>query len=176
MRHAFFRRGALGATALLCAFLPVTTGSAEPTTYEVGDLVVERPWTRATPGGAPVAGGFMRITNTGSEPDRLVGGDFEASARFEVHRTTMTDGVMRMAPVAGGLPILPGETVELAPGGLHVMFMGLERQLAEGERVAGTLVFESAGPVSVSYTVEAMGVRQPGHAHGDGGHGSQHRR
>jgi periplasmic copper chaperone A len=160
-------RAAIAAAAFTFA-LPAAV-SAE--TFSIGDITVETPWTRATPGGAKVAGGYLRIVNNGTEADRLIGGTSAFAERFEVHSMEMHDGVARMAPVEGGLEIPPGETVELAPGGYHVMFMGLERPLTEGETVAGTLVFERAGTLQVNYPVAAMGVRT---APGEGVH-SHHR-
>jgi periplasmic copper chaperone A len=160
-------RAALAAAAFTFA-LPAIV-SAE--TFSIGNITVETPWTRATPGGAKVAGGYLRIVNNGSEADRLIGGTSEIAQRFEVHSMEMRDGVARMAPVEGGLEIPAGETVELAPGGYHVMLMGLERPLSEGETVAGTLVFERAGTLEISYPVAAMGVRTPP---GEGGHSHDH--
>jgi periplasmic copper chaperone A len=160
-------RAALAAAAFAVA-LPAAV-SAE--TFSIGDITVETPWTRATPGGAKVAGGYMRIVNNGTEADRLIGGTSEIAQRFEVHSMDMRDGVARMAPVTGGLEIPPGETVELAPGGHHIMFMGLERPLGEGETVWGKLVFERAGTLDVRYPVAAMGVRSPPEG---GGHSDHH--
>src|SRR5205085_390562 len=82
-------------------------------TYKVGAITVETPWSRATPGGAQVAGGFMRITNTGKEPDRLVGGSFAGDGRFQVHELSMADNVMRMRSTELGIDHQHGETVEL---------------------------------------------------------------
>jgi copper(I)-binding protein len=147
-------------TAVLFASLAGPTLAQET---RIGDLLIERPWTRATPAGAPVAGGYMRITNRGATPDRLIGGSADVARAFELHEMATIDGVMRMRPIAGGIVIAPGQTIELRPGGLHVMFMGLQRQLRLGERVRGTLVFERAGSVTVEYDVQAMG--SPGHAH-----------
>ena len=131
---------------------------AAPQTYKVGNLVITTPWARATPKGAPVGGGYLSITNNGSEPDRLVGGSFAAAGgRTEVHQMKMEGGVMRMRPLANGLEIKPGETVELKPGGYHLMFMGLKQQLKAGETVKGTLEFAKAGKVEVSYPVRAQG-------------------
>src|SRR4051812_47009936 len=64
--------------------------------YKVGSLRIEHPWTRATPKGASVGGGYMKITNTGSEPDRLISGSSSISGRFEVHEMSMDNGVMKM--------------------------------------------------------------------------------
>lgn len=132
-----------------------TTAAAGPT-YKVGKLVVTAPWVRATPKGAPVGGGYLKITNTGSEPDRLVGGSLEGAARFEVHEMTMDKGIMRMRRMAKGLEIKPGQTVALKPGGYHLMFIGLKQQLEQGDAVKGTLQFEKAGRLDVTYQVGAI--------------------
>lgn len=132
----------------------------------IGNLVIEAPWTRATPSGAKVAGGYMTITNTGSSPDRLVGGSFPLAGRFEVHEMAVANGVMTMRELSQGLEIGPGQKVELKPGGLHVMFMDLKSQLREGQPVKGTLVFEKAGTVEVEYRVAPIGARAPAaHTH-----------
>jgi periplasmic copper chaperone A len=130
-----------------------------------GSLLIEAPWTRATPAGAKVAGGFMTITNTGSAPDRLVGGSFPLAGRFEVHEMAVANGVMTMRELAKGLEIAPGQKIEFKPGGYHVMFMDLTSQVREGKPVKGTLVFEKAGTVEVEYRVAPVGARAPAGAH-----------
>jgi uncharacterized protein YcnI/copper(I)-binding protein len=124
---------------------------------KAGTLTVEQPWSRATPEGAKVGGGYVRITNTGQSADRLVGGTFANAARVEVHDMTMDGDVMRMKPVADGLEIEPGGTVELRPGGQHLMFVDLKEPLKEGQRIKGTLIFEKAGKVDVEYTIRGIG-------------------
>ncbi len=130
-----------------------------------GDIAVEQAWSRATPGGAKVAGGYLRIVNRGRQADRLVGGSLVAAGGFEVHESTNVDGVARMRPLERGLEIRPGETVELKPGGLHLMFLDLKEPLREGQAVRGTLVFERAGTIEVTYQVRGIGARDAGHAH-----------
>ena len=98
----------------------------------------------------------MTITNTGSEPDRLIGGSLPQAGKFEVHEMRMDNNVMTMRPITGGLEIKPGQTVTLAPGGYHVMFMQLKEPLKEGEVLKGDLVFEKAGTVPVEYKVGAI--------------------
>jgi uncharacterized protein YcnI/copper(I)-binding protein len=137
--------------------------------YKAGALTIETPWARATPGGAKVAGAFMKITNNGKEPDRLVGGSVPFAGRFEVHEMAMDGGIMKMRRLANGLEIKPGETVELKPGGYHVMFFDLKSGLKEGQTVKGTLVFEKAGKVEVEYKVGPLGGGAP-----KGGHGHSH--
>jgi len=122
-----------------------------------GALAIEQAWSRATPGGARVGGGYVRITNTGAAPDRLMGGSFPLAGRVELHEMSLDGTVMRMKPVEGGLEIKPGETVELKPGGHHLMFMDLKTPLKEGDRLKGTLVFEKAGTVEVEYSVRPLG-------------------
>lgn len=135
---------------------------------KAGDLELTGVWARATPPAARVAGGFLSITNHGSSPDRLTGGAFDRSGSVEVHEMAMDNGVMKMRKLADGLVIQPGETVELKPGGYHLMFMQLKEPLKEGETVNGVLTFEKAGDVAVTYPVMPFG-----HAGGGGDH-SQH--
>lgn len=133
--------------------------------YRLGGLHIVHPWTRATPGGAKAAGGFMKITNTGTAPDRLIGGTLIAAGAVEIHETRMDGDVMRMRRLEQGLVIAPGETVELRPGSHHIMFMQLSGSFKEGERIAGTLVFEKAGTIAVDFKVEAMGAKGAGQHH-----------
>ncbi|SEP48174.1 hypothetical protein SAMN04487843_12671 [Methylobacterium sp. ap11] len=143
------------------------TGLALAHEYSVGPLKIDHPWARATPRGAKVGGGYAVITNTGSMPDRLVGGSLTAAGRVEIHRMTMEGDVMKMGPVEGGLEIKPGQTVKLEPGGLHIMFMDLAAPLKQGEMVKGTLSFERAGTVPVEFAIDAIAAKAPeaGHAH-----------
>jgi copper(I)-binding protein len=124
---------------------------------KVGDLTVTGPWTRATPRGAKVAGGYMKITNAGNAPDRLLGGTGALVGRVEVHEMSITDGIMRMRPLMNGLEIKPGESVELSPGGYHLMLMDLKQQLREGDTLSATLRFEKAGTVEVNFRVGGIG-------------------
>jgi copper(I)-binding protein len=138
--------------------------------YKVGALEIKHPWVRATPKGSSVAGGYLQIVNTGTAPDRLVGGS-SPIGRFEIHEMKMNNGVMQMRPLPGGLEIKPGETVELKPGSYHVMFLGLKAPVEQGKPVKATLVFEKAGPVAIEYSVEPIGsspasAAAPGAPHG----------
>lgn len=135
---------------------------------KAGTLTIDTPWIRATPGGAKVAGGYMKIINEGKEADRLIGGTLPMAGRFEVHDMSVEGGVMKMRHLPKGLDIAPGTSVELKPGGYHVMFVDLKRGLKEGESVKGTLVFEKAGTVEVEYRVGPIGGGAPkagGHSH-----------
>ena len=128
-----------------------TAQIAQEQSYKLAALTITAPWTRVTPKGAKVAGGYVRITNTGTDPDRLVGGSFDLSARVEVHEMSVEGGVMRMRELAKGLEIAPGASVELKPGGLHLMFMDMSGALEAGKPVKGRLTFEKAGSIDVEF-------------------------
>ncbi len=132
-----------------------------PAANRAGDLAIDTPWMRATPGGAKVAGGYVRITNRGAQADRLVGASFAGSGKASIHSMTMDGGVMKMAAVEGGLVIGPGETVDLKPGGFHIMFEELTAAPKVGQSIPGTLVFERAGTVPVVFAVAPIGARSP---------------
>jgi copper(I)-binding protein len=110
----------------------------------------------------------MKLINTGTAPDRLVGGSTEIAGKFEIHEMSMDNGVMKMRPVSGGVEIKPGQTVEFKPGGYHLMFVGITQPVEQGKRVKGTLQFEKAGKVDVEYAVEAIGGTPKGEP--SGGH------
>lgn len=139
-------------------------GAALAHDYKAGALKIDHPWSRATPGGAKVGGGYLVIENTGSAADKLVAVSAPAIAgRTEMHEMAKTNGVMTMRPLDGGVEIAPGAKVEFKPGGYHIMFMELKQPLKQDERVKGTLTFEKAGTVEVEFKVEAVGARGADH-------------
>jgi periplasmic copper chaperone A len=142
----------------------IVSAPGAPSTVTAGALTIEQPWSRATPGGARIGGGYLRITNAGTQSDRLIGGSIPGASRVEVHQMSIDGDIMRMKPVEGGLEIKPGATVELKPGSQHLMFMDLKAPLKEGERLKGTLVFEKAGKVEVDYDVRPIGGQGPAEA------------
>jgi copper(I)-binding protein len=152
--------GAALTQALSTRVVPVASAQdAMAAEYKVGDLVISGPVAKAPPPNAPVAGGFMKITNNGSQADRLVSASASFSPKVEIHEMTMEGDVMKMRPIMGGLEIPAGGSVELKPGGYHVMFMGLAEPLKDGESRKVVLTFEKAGAVEVDFTVKDM---QPG--------------
>jgi len=122
---------------------------------------VEQVWSRATPNGANVGAGYLRLTNTGSAPDRLLNGSTDIANRIEVHEMAMDNGVMKMRALSDGLTLAPGQSVDLKPGGYHLMLMGLKQPLKEGASFSGTLKFEKAGEVPVTFNVLGMGAAAP---------------
>ena len=128
---------------------------------KAGDLVITQAWTRATPKGAKIGGGYLTIENKGTAPDRLIGGSADIAGSVQVHEMSMDDGVMKMRPLDKGLAIEPGKVVKLAPGGYHLMMMDLKSPLKQGDRLSITLQFEKAGTVQVSFEVAAVGAQGP---------------
>lgn len=152
--------------AAALVFLALPAAAHEVTTET---LVIDHPYALETPATAMSGAGYMTITNTGPAPDRLLAVR-AAFPRVTLHGTKSdAQGVIRMVQV-DGIDIEPGETVILAPGGTHVMFMGLDGDpFEEGERIPATLVFEHAGEIPVEFWVEARNGGMTGdqeHDHG----------
>ncbi len=145
--------------------IPTTSNAHE---YKIGHLVVDHPMAFETAQTAQTAGGFLTVTNTGAEDDRLVAVEADFP-RVEIHTTQMDGDVARMMRLENGVVVPAGDTIMLQPGGHHVMFMGLGGDPFEvGEKVPATLVFENAGRLEVMFDVEER--RMDGHGgmdHGD---------
>jgi copper(I)-binding protein len=143
------------AYALLAATL--CCGAAFAHDYQVKSLQISNPFARATPPGAKVAGAFMTIKNQGTETDRLVSASSPVAGVVEIHEMAMDGGMMKMRAIKG-VDLKPGATVELRPGGYHVMLEDLKQPLKEGDRIRVLLTFEKSGTVEVMVHVEAMGA------------------
>lgn len=156
------------ARTLACVATLMLTASAHAQEVKAGDLVITQAWSRATPAGAKVAGGYLTIENKGAAPDRLLSGTGDIAGKVEIHEMAMNNGVMTMRPLDKGLVVEPGKTVKLAPGGYHVMLMDLKEPLKQGDKVPLTLEFEKAGKVVLSLDVQGVGAQAPaGHPGGD---------
>jgi copper(I)-binding protein len=166
------RRKSPVAAALAFAAALLAAAPAGAHDYKLGPLSIGHPWSRATPPGAAVGAGYLTIANTDSEPDRLVSATVAGAGRVQIHAMAEQGGVMIMRGLTEGLEIPAGATVELAPGGYHLMLMDLARPLKEGERLAGTLRFEKAGAIDVEFAVGPLGGEPAGHdTHHTGAHG-----
>lgn len=146
--------------AAVCA-ATIATGAfaAKPKPAPKPDtLTIESPWARATPPGAPVAGGFLVVRNTGKADDRLVSATSPDADKVELHEMRMDGGVMRMRRMDEGLAITAGGTLALAPGGYHLMFIGPKHPFVAGQTVTATLRFEHGGERTVRFDVRAMGA------------------
>ena len=145
------------ASAFASAISLLAPAAASAHDYNAGSIHIEHPWSRETPRGAKVAGGYFIIENKGTTPDRLIGGFAEFARRFEIHEMKMDNGVMKMRELEKGIEIAPGQTVKFQPSGYHVMLMDLKQAPKEGESFMGTLVFEKAGKVDVKFVVAPIG-------------------
>jgi periplasmic copper chaperone A len=154
-------------TMLLALALASLATAACADDYKLGALEIEQPWARATPKGAKTAAGYLTIKNAGTTADRLTGGSLTDAGRVQVHEMIKEGDVMRMRPLPGGVEIKPGETVELKPGGLHLMFLDLKAPLVKGKTVKGTLTFANSGTVDVTFDVKSMGTTGGGQMHMD---------
>ncbi len=120
---------------------------------KVGSIVIEHPWSRQSPMAADVAAGFMIITNTGSEDDRLVRATATISSNVQLHDMKMDGDVMKMVELPDGIVIPAGASVELKPRSLHVMFLDIVTPPKEGDTFAAKLVFEKAGTAEIEFEV-----------------------
>ena len=156
--------------ALTLSALLISVGMAGAETPSTPAITIKAPWLRATPNGAQVAGGYAQVTNSGATADRLVAATLPIAPTGEIHNMTMKDGIMHMERLDKGLDIAPGATVTLQPSGYHMMFMKPTAPLKQGQSIAGTMVFEKAGSIPVTFLVGGMGAKTaPGTASHDAG-------
>ena len=132
-------------------------------------ITINRALAGETHKGARAAAGYMMITNTGDQADRLlrIEADFD---RVMLHTTEMTDSVATMVHLPDGVAIAPGASLMMVPGGMHVMFMGLGGDgFRAGAEIPAVAVFERAGRVAVTFQVVPLtalgdiGQRQESH-------------
>lgn len=157
------RTAALAALLLTVAAGPAAADTAADTA--ASPIAVSGPWARAGAPAARAGAAFMSIANNGTEPDRLVAAETPVADKAELHTHLMDNGVMRMRPV-DAIEITPGEPAVLAPGGMHVMLIGLKQPLTEGSRFPITLRFAKAGTLTVEVPVQSAASMGPG------GHGA----
>ncbi len=152
-------RAAIFAIAL-ALIISACSGTAGP------DIQIEDAWTRAvltmeTPDqagtmdaktGSANSAAYMRIKNTGNESDRLLKASSEIAEAVEIHISEMKEGVMSMHPVEN-IEVPARDQVELKPGGLHVMLIGLKKDLHAGEQINLILHFEKSGDITIQAEV-----------------------
>lgn len=170
MRRAFL---SLALSALLSAlFVPAALAEHE----KLGDLTIGDSWARATAKLAKNGAAYLTIENHGSEPDQLVAVESPVAKKAELHTVIHEDGVMKMRPLKT-VEIHPGEPAVLAPGGIHIMLMGLAHPLEKGSSFPLTLTFEKAGTLEIEVPVHgpgAMGHEAPMEHDGHMNHGTDH--
>ncbi len=121
-----------------------------------GNLQVMDVWSRATPPTAKVGAAYFRVENSSSSADMLIGVASPIAERIEMHTHIMKDGMMMMMQLES-VEVPADGTLEFKPGGNHVMLVGLEHSLLEGERFPLTLKFKDAGSLELIVTVRGLG-------------------
>jgi len=134
---------------LLVAALFILIAAGDAPSFQI-----DHPWARASAGSAKTGVAYLTITDQGA-PDRLTGVTTPVAATAELHETMGDMGNMKMRPLAG-LDLAPGKPVKLAPGGYHVMLLGLKAPLKAGDSFPLTLQFEHAPPLTVNVAVEPL--------------------
>ena len=147
-------RGVAAAVATVLALVAMA-GPAATHEEKTGDVTIVHPWSR------PAAQGqngviYLEIRNGGTAEDRLIAVSTPLATKVEFHRSTMEDGIHRMEKVES-IVVPPGGAVELAPGGLHVMLVGLKFMLMAEETISVSFTFERAGDITTGVAVESRG-------------------
>ena len=122
--------------------------------YRIGQLKIENPYARATVPGQKAAGGFMKIENKGTA-DQLIAASSPIAGEMQLHTMTMDGNVMKMREVKV-IDVPANGSVELKPGGLHLMFMDIKSPLKAGEAVPVKLKFQKAGEVEIKVPVREI--------------------
>ncbi len=153
---------------IVAAIAFLAAGATAASAQTAPSVAVDQAWARATPLGARTGAVYMTLTNHSAVDDRLVGASTPVAAQAQLHETTMSDGIMKMHH-ASGVDVKAGATVTLAPGGYHVMLLGLQHPLREGETFPLTLNFTASPPQQIEVHVAKIGAMQPDAAGAGGG-------
>jgi copper(I)-binding protein len=146
MNSQHIKKAIAGATLALAAL------SAVAHSFKLGEIDIGHPYARPTREGQMVGAGYLKLANKGPV-DRLVSATSPAAGSVEIHSMSMEGDVMKMRQI-DAIEIATGQTVELKPGGYHLMLMGLKAPLKVGEKFPLTLKFEKSGEVVVTVNVE----------------------
>jgi periplasmic copper chaperone A len=149
MSSLFFKRFLATAIGVAC----IATSPLALADKMTGDIEITNTWARPTVQGQQGGGGFVSFKNKGKTDDKLMSASSPAAARMELHTMSMEGNVMRMRQVPN-IELKAGESVELKPGGMHLMFLDITKPLEKGTKVPVTFVFEKAGKVTVDVSVQ----------------------
>lgn len=152
----------------ICAIflsLMVASSAYAEHALQAGSLTIKDPYARATVVAQKSGGGFMKIENTGAA-DQLIGASSPVAKEMQLHIMSMDGNVMKMRQVQA-MDIPAKGSLELQPGGLHLMFIDLKGQLKTGDQIPVKLKFQKAGEVEVKFHVKDLKPAhgQPGHNH-----------
>jgi len=149
--------------SIICIAVLVLAGHvALAHSYEQGAIEIGHIWTRATAPGMTTAAVYGPFLNTGTEPDELIGASSDWADKIEIHQDTNENNIAHMQKL-DSITLDPNKPVALRPGGIHLMAIGLKRQLKEGMMFPLTLQFKNAGSAKVEAMVEAAGAMSGSH-------------
>lgn len=151
-----------GALALMLLLASPLAAAAQEV-FTLGTIEISDGFSRATLPNAPVGAGYITVTNKGTADDTLVSATSPVAGVTQIHEMKMEGDVMKMTELPDGLVIPAGQSVTLAPGGLHIMFMELKEPLVEGSMVPVTLTFATAGTVEIQLAVGPINADEPSH-------------
>ena len=130
--------------------------AAQAQEFKAGNITIEHAWARPSAGTTKLSAAYMTLKNGGKEADTLKSASSPVAEKVEVHENIMDNGVMKMRQVQGGLAIPAGGEVNLKPGGVHIMLIGLKQNLELGQTVPLKLSFANAGDTEIQAKVEKM--------------------
>lgn len=145
--------------ALLLSLAPLLAVAAEPAA-----LTLEGAWVRALPPGQPNTAAYLTATNRGAAAVTIVGASAAVANTTQIHTTREVDGLQRMEQVAQ-LQVAPGQSLAFAPGGTHLMLMGLAQMPAPGERVRLCLELAEGAQVCTLAEVKKSAGNEQSHEH-----------
>ncbi|MDR6820980.1 copper(I)-binding protein [Neorhizobium sp. 2083] len=151
----------LQTTLLSIATCLLTFGTPHAEDFALGDLRITNPYTRAMASNAPVGASYMTITNVGKTDDQLLSAQSDRAGEVQIHEMKVQNDVMVMREMPKGLIIPAGKTVELKPGGYHVMYLKVPVPFKQGETVRTTLTFEKAGNITLDVPVGGLAGEKP---------------
>lgn len=141
--------------ALAAVMMAVVSVKMSPLDQNNASFAVEAPFLRSSLPTSTSAAAFLVLRNQTGRDDRLIGARSNLSGRVALHSHTQdADGVMRMGEIEGGIALADGASHAFARGGDHLMFMGLDAPLVQGQLVPVTLIFETAGEVEITVPVD----------------------
>lgn len=152
---------ALALAALTCTATPVLSRADHHHAAHQA-IAITNAWVRETAPAQVNGGGFLTITNKSDAADRLISATSPVAPTVQLHTMSMDGGVMRMRELPDGIPVPAKGVVELKPGGLHIMFIGIKAPFKPGQTIALTLRFEKAGIVKLAMPVRGVGVMNGG--------------
>ncbi len=160
MRSLHITASALSLALLAAPALALLAAPALAHDFKAGAIEIEQPWSRATAATGQTGAAFMVLNNEGQTADRLVSVTSPVADKVQLHTSIMDNGVMEMREVEA--VELPADTeVKLAPGGLHLMLIGLKEPLARHKSFPLSLTFEKAGSVTIDVAIQGPGDTAP---------------